>query len=509
MTSYETVAKPISGSTKQKAPEPSSVDADAQQLAALGYTAQFDRTMTLWENFSLGFTYLSPVVGVYTLFAYCLATGGPPMFWSYILVGIGQFLVCLVFCEVVSQFPIAGGVYPWARRLVGKRWAWMVGWGYAWALFASIAGIAAGCGPYLAQLLGLEPSPTTDILVALGLIALTTIINISGTRFLATVAMIGFICELGGALVVGGYLLTFERVQPLSILFDTFEIGAGGSYLPAFLAAAMGAFFQYYGFEACGDVAEETPDPSRMIPRAMRMTIYIGGAAALFVLLALLLSVPDIGAVIRGENTDPIMSVLDRAFGPIGSKMVLGVVMVSFLSCLLSLQAAASRLLFAYARDNMIFGSSVLQKISSAHHVPVPALLVAGVLPAAIVCAGFFIKDVVTTIVSFGAIGIYFAFQMIVLAALIARLRGWRPAGQFSLGAFGWLVNIAALAYGVGAIANMVWPRTPDVPWYVNYGMLLTSLIVFLTGLFYMYAFRPFERGTAPAGDAWKLSRQA
>ena len=480
---------------------------DAAQLEVLGYKTQFDRNISLWENFSLGFTYLSPVVGVYTLFAFCLATGGPPMVWSYILVGVGQFMVCLVFCEVVSQFPIAGGVYPWARRLVGKRWAWMVGWGYAWALFASIAGIAAGCGPYLAQLIGLEPSPHVNIAVALALIAITTMINVMGTHFLATVAMVGFICELGGALVVGGYLLLFERHQSFDVLFNTFEIGAAtGSYLPAFLAAALGAFFQYYGFEACGDMAEETPNPSRMIPRAMRMTIYIGGGAALFVLFALVLSVPDIGKVIRGEDTDPIMTILTNAFGPFGAKMVLVVVMVSFLSCLLSLQAAASRLLFAYARDKMIFCSIPLSRISQGHHVPVVALLVAGVLPAAVVCAGAFVQDVVTTIISFGAIGIYFAFQMIVLAALIARVRGWTPGGAFKMGPIGWVVNILALAYGIAAIANMVWPRTPDAVWYVNYGMLLTSLIVFTTGLVYMLVGKPYDRSDAPASDAWLIS---
>ena len=42
------------------------VDQDAEQLKALGYVSHFDRTMSKWENFSLGFTYLSPVVGVYT-----------------------------------------------------------------------------------------------------------------------------------------------------------------------------------------------------------------------------------------------------------------------------------------------------------------------------------------------------------------------------------------------------------------------------------------------------------
>jgi hypothetical protein len=40
------------------------VDADAEQLQALGYSSNFERSMTKWENFSLGFTYLSPVVGV-------------------------------------------------------------------------------------------------------------------------------------------------------------------------------------------------------------------------------------------------------------------------------------------------------------------------------------------------------------------------------------------------------------------------------------------------------------
>ena len=109
----------MSGSSNTRAS--SSADQDAEQLRALGYSSDFNRSMSLWENFSLGFTYLSPVVGVYTLFGLCLAAGGPPMFWSYLLIGAGQLLVCLIFGEIVSQFPISGGVYPWARRLVGTE----------------------------------------------------------------------------------------------------------------------------------------------------------------------------------------------------------------------------------------------------------------------------------------------------------------------------------------------------------------------------------------------------
>ena len=100
--------------------QPSS--SDNEQLHKLGYRPRFERTMGLWGNFVLGFTYLSPVVGVYTLFSISLAAGGPPFFWSYLIVGVGQALVCLVFCEIVSQYPITGGILPWASRLVGAGW---------------------------------------------------------------------------------------------------------------------------------------------------------------------------------------------------------------------------------------------------------------------------------------------------------------------------------------------------------------------------------------------------
>ncbi len=479
-----------------------SIDHDAAQLKALGYESNFVRTMTKWENFSLGFTYLSPVVGVYTIFASAFIAGGPPMWWTYIIVGIGQLFVCLIFGEIVSQFPISGGLYPWARRLMGKRWAWMAGWVYAWALCCTMAGVATGVAPFLAQLFGMDSTPLATTVIALILIVMTTVLNLSGTRLLARVAMFGFICELVGAIVVGVYLLLFARHQSLAVLIDTSYVHTDGHYLPAFLASSLAAMFCYYGFEACGDVAEETPDASRMIPKAMRMTIYIGGAAATWVCLAFVLAIPDIGAVMAGTDKDPIVTLLRAAMGETGFRAVIVVVLVSFISCLLSLQAAASRLIFAYARDQMIFGSKFLSRMSPGHHVPANALIIMGAIPAIIALSALWLQDAIATIISFAAVGIYISFQMIVLAALLARNAGWRPAGPYTLGRWGYLVNLLALAYGVGAIVNILWPRSPNDPWYVNYGMLVTTLGVIIVGGIYMVIAKPYERGNAPAGDA-------
>ena len=477
-------------------------DEDAAQLAALGYTSEFKRDMSLWANISLGFTYLSPVVGVYTLFAFALATAGPPMIWSFVIVGVGQFLVALVFGEVVSQYPVAGGVYPWARRLWGKRWAWMTGWVYMVALLVTIASVAYGAAPYLASLLGITATVNLTIVCALIVVAFATIINFLGTKVLATAAIIGFTAELAGAVAVGFWLLAFNREHGLGILFDSFGAGGSGSYLTAFLAAALIGIFQYYGFEACGDVAEEVPSPGLRIPKAMRLTIYIGGFAATFVCLALLLAVPDFGAVISGRDPDPVATLLNEAFGTAGTKVVLAIVMISFLSCVMSLQAAASRLVYSYARDKMLVGHRRLAQFWHQRHVPPYALILAAVVPSVVIVGSKISTDALTRIVSFAALGIYIGFQMVVLAALRGRLKGWVPSGKFTLGRWGLAVNTAALIYGVAAMVNMCWPRTPDAPWYDNYLVLLSAVLVIGAGVVYMLAGRPYDHGDAPSDTA-------
>ena len=273
--------------------------------------------MSLAANFSLGFTYLSPVVGDYTLFAIALATGGPPMIWWLVIVGIGQFLVALVFGEVVSQFPVAGGVYPWARRLWGRRWAWMTGWVYLIALLDTIASVVYGAGPYLALLLEFTPGTGSTVICALIMLAVALGLNMLGTKSSPPPPRSASSPSSSARSPSVAGCCSPSATTNLSVPSSTPKAspGTAAATSRAFLAAAIIGVYQYYGFEACGDVAEEVPDPTRVIPRAMRMTIYVGGAAAILVCLSLLLAVPDFGAVISGEDPDPVISVLNSAFG--------------------------------------------------------------------------------------------------------------------------------------------------------------------------------------------------
>jgi amino acid transporter len=150
----------------------------------------------------------------------------------------------------------------------------------------------------------------------------------------------------------------------------------------------------------------------------------------------------------------------------------------------------------------MIMGSSLLKKFSQKRHVPPYALLVAVIVPAVIVAGSYFSTDAITKIISFAALGIYIAFQMVVVAALRARLKGWVPSGKYSLGAWGLPVNVVALAYGIIAMVNMAWPRTPDAPWYDNWIVALSAIVVIGIGLIYMAVHPLHDRSTAPYDDA-------
>ena len=479
--------------TRSTAPSVSASEqdaADSAQLAALGYNQQLTRALGLWQNFSVGFTYLSPLVGVYSLFAFGLAAGGPAFLWSVPIVVLGQSLVLLVFAEVSSQYPLAGGIYQWAKRLVGSRYAWLAGWMYTWALLITVAAIAFPISTYAGPLFGYRPTTGTTLVTAVLAIVLGGLVNLAGVRRLALIATVGLVAEVLGTAGLGLYLLLFERHHGLGVLGKTFGAGTPGHYTSAFLGAALFAVFIFYGFEACGDIAEEVKDPSRKIPRAMILTMAVGAFATVLLSLGLLLSVKDLGAVVSGKDADPIGTVLNDALGATATKFVLALIVIGFVSCTVAIQGATARLVYSYARDGMIVGSRVLSTLHPRLKMPIGAIAVATVIPALITLLP---SATVTRIITFASVGIYVGFQSVVLSSLIGRARGWKPAGAFTLGRWGWTVNVLALVYGVAAIVILSIKGGTGTNFFDHWLVPLSVVIVFVAGLLYLLILRPKE----------------
>jgi amino acid transporter len=132
----------------------------------------------------------------------------------------------------------------------------------------------------------------------------------------------------------------------------------------------------------------------------------------------------------------------------------------------------------------VLFGSGALSSINEGG-LPIPAVIVATIVPSLILAMGILSTDAVTLTISFATAGVYTAFLMVALAAFSARLGGWKPSGPFRLGVLGWLVNLLAIVYGVVAVANIVWPRpaSPDEAVWRTYIILLSLVFLFILGI--------------------------
>ena len=125
---------------------------DDARLASLGYKPQLHRVLGPFANFSVAFTYLSPMVGIYSLFVLGVGAGGPAYIWLTWIPVAGMLFVALVFGELASHYPVAGALYQYTKFSVGPTYGWFVGWFYGIALLITVAAVDTGVVGYVTAL---------------------------------------------------------------------------------------------------------------------------------------------------------------------------------------------------------------------------------------------------------------------------------------------------------------------------------------------------------------------
>jgi amino acid transporter len=473
---------------------PAAVDDDDARLRSLGYSPQLNRVLGLFANFSVAFTYLSPMVGIYSLFALGVETGGPGYVWLTWLPVAGMLLVALVFGELASHYPIAGALYQYSKYNVGRRYGWFVGWFYGMALLVTVASVDTGVVLYVCSLLNnwfgsnfVYTNHVTILVITIILLLIQTALNITGAKVMGRVAQFGVYVEILGTIGIAiilavhgfhhglSYLTTTQGVQHAAT--NPAGLDFHGSYLGAMVIAVLAPVYIFYGFESAGDISEETKDAGRMVPRSMRHALIWGGVASFILTAALLLAIPvkgGLGAVASG-GVPAILGQLPSGL----QDFLLLLIIFAFFSCGTSIQGAGSRLMFSYARDGALPRAKWISTVHPRFKTPVNALLSGAVVTVLFILLVFpnpthnikflFITypaktNALTSLISFGVSGIYLSFLLTVIGAIVARAKGWIPAGKFRLGKWAWPVTIVAAAYLLLMLVNVVAPTGLSSP---------------------------------------------
>lgn len=485
--------------TSLTAEEPSTlVGDDGGGLEQFGYQEVLKRTMGLVRATAVNISTSSVATAVFTLFAFGITTGGTGlMVWTWVIGFAVMMLVTLMFAELGATMPLAGALYQWASRLVGPRTGYLTGWLYGASQIALVSAVAYGISPFVASLVGVELSPTQQQIAAIVIILLSTVLNLIGVMIASAVATIGAIAEVGGmiVLIVVLFIAGFGN-QPITVLVEPQGLPPDTAMLGAFGAAMLFGSWAWTGLEMATDMAEETKEPSKVIPRAGISSIITTFVVGIVFLVAAVLAIPgSVDDVVASAN--PLQTIIEGNTGAAFYKLIAAVIVVAVFVCAMTNQALTARIFFSLARDRRVPFAASMSKVPERTHVPHVATIVVGVLASVIIV---FI-DAVAAITTACLTGLFLCYVLVVWAQLIRRLRGhWHPH-QWNLGRFSLPVNVLAAVFGTVLTVNLAWPRGDDV-WYNRYSSVLFVLLVAAAaGIYYVLAGRDGRRAINTVDD--------
>jgi APA family basic amino acid/polyamine antiporter len=336
-------------------------------------------------------------------------------FVAWALGGAVGLLGALIFAELATRHPHAGGKYVYARESFGRRAAFVVGWVEALGTYcAAVAAIAVVCGDYLGRLLGWNPRAAS--VTGVVLILAVTAVHLVGVR-LGTMAQ---------NVVTGAKVLALLGVFVVAVVAGN---GAGwtgslpGAPTGSALLGAMAVAFQsviwtYYGYPDAAKIAEEMKDPDRSLPR-----VFLGGIASVTALY-LLLNAAFVHVLPFERIATSTLVAGDAAhaiFGPRAGAVMSALALLVVLASLNGNLFVTPRVIFGLSRDGL--GPRILSRVNSGG-TPWTALLLVALVSVALAATGTF-ERLLSLAITF--ILVTDGFMVVVLF----RLRAARPVAPF------------------------------------------------------------------------------
>src|SRR5262245_45646664 len=270
-----------------------------------------------------------------------------PLWVLGVWVLMGGMAVCgaLVFGELASRYPHAGGVYVYLREAWGPRLAFLYGWKCFLVMDPGLtAALAAGLSSYLPYVV--PAGPRGQLAAGIAVIVGLALVNIIGLRLGARVMAALSVAKLAllGMVIFAGMLAPtgdWRHFLPLA------ERPADAVPLIGALAGAIvAAFFSFGGWWEAGRMAGEVRDAQRVLPRAL-----VGGLAIVTACYALMTGLVTF-AVTPGRITSSAAFVAELGatiFGSGGARLLAMIVIVSVGGSLAAFLMSAPRVYYAMA----------------------------------------------------------------------------------------------------------------------------------------------------------------
>jgi amino acid permease (GABA permease) len=501
----------------------SSDEADAAELAKLGYKQELHRGMSGFSNFAVSFSIISILAGCITSYSIALNSGGPAAInLGWPIVGVFVLFVALGMAEVCSRYPTAGGLYFWAGRLAKRNkrvWAWYVGWFNILGEVAVTAAIDFGAATtmmaFASLTFGVTPTAGNTYLLFLVLIVIHGLLNTFGVKLVSILCNLSAWWHIVGVLIIVAVLWIMPTShQSFSWTMTAFHNGTGWTFGPyVFLMGLLMAQYTYTGYDASAHVAEETRGAALAAPKGIVMSVVIsiiGGWILLFSITAAIQDGSNKGLnALVGSATGlpPAQIFLDALNNPTMAKFLLFIVCGAQFFCGMASVTANSRMSYAFSRDNALPGSRHWAKVNSRTGTPTNSVWLCVGAAMVLTLPALFNTTAYLAVTSIAVIGLYIAY---VVPVFLRRLNKDFTPGPWSLGKWsapiGWIAVVWVIFICILFVLPPVAPITLDT---FNYAPIaVVAVIIFATVLWFAKGRRHFmtnEEAEHLTVDAGKL----
>ncbi len=472
---------------------------DVKVLHNMGYAQELSRSMSKFSNFAISFSIICILSGGINSFAQAISSvGGAGAGIGWIVGCLLSGMFALAMAQIASAFPTAGGLYHWASILGNRFWGWLTAWLNLLGLITVLGAINIGTAYFFAGTFGGMFGFTGTDLQVVGFVAVVTIIqavfnhigirattfltDISGTIIFATTAVLVVACLYFAPAIDISRLWTFTNYSG-EIGGNVFPQSGSMGYL--FLLCLLLPVYTITGYDASAHTSEETKGAAMSVPKGIVTAVFWSSLVGWIMICAITLAIPDL-ATAAGQGWGMFYATMD-AILPAGLKTILYLgILVTQLLCGLATVTSASRMLFAFSRDDgMPVGSKALSSVSPRFRTPVAAIWTATVLSILYVMLAMSIKvggtSIYVIVVNSTLVFLFLSFTIPLIAGLFAYgTTKWPNPGPWAMSAGVYkLVTILAVI-GMGVILFIaVAPPNERVLWVVV-GFIVLALLLWV-----------------------------
>ncbi|MFM9936264.1 MAG: APC family permease [Novosphingobium sp.] len=311
----------------------------------------FVRVLSSGEVLLLTISALSPVLSVFIGGNAMLHMAGTGAAIGFIGGGVLAAIMALLFAELSSSYPGAGGVYPALNAILGPRWTFPFVILRTVIVFPLLAFFAAGTGPYIRLFWPWVPQEAAA-LVTLALAAMIAATQIKrGAKFIAVFLGIELLAlsVLTVASLVHLNPANLPRVlHPVMAISGTTLAATPATSLALSIIAGVS---MSAGADWATFFAEDMRDAKRRIGPVLAWTGLIAALSISGPAVLMILAMDDVAATLTAEA--PMAHFLARATSPFISALVSIGVIAAIFNAVIAVTMALSRQLHAIGRDGI------------------------------------------------------------------------------------------------------------------------------------------------------------